>query len=204
MREIGNAVREINDVTSNIAGAINQQDAATREISANAQLAAQGNETLVINIGSLSEAMGKTSTAAESVLSASSELTAMAETLSREGILYSHASPVSDMASFLPEPAEDERELIGGSTERRLVFGHTHLQFRREGPGGVDLVNPGSVGLPFDGDTRAAYALVSDEGELELRRVEYDHERVAALIRERMPGFGDDLAARIDTARPPA
>src|SRR5205823_1392379 len=42
VREIGNAVREINDVTSNIAGAINQQDAATREISANAQLAAQG------------------------------------------------------------------------------------------------------------------------------------------------------------------
>jgi methyl-accepting chemotaxis protein len=84
VREIGNAVREINDVTSNIAGAINQQDAATREISANAQLAAQGNETLVINIGSLSEAIGKTSTAAESVLSASGELTSMAETLSRE------------------------------------------------------------------------------------------------------------------------
>ena len=84
VREIGKAVREINDVTTNIAGAIGQQDQATREISQNAQLAAQGNETLVVNIGSLSEAMGKTSTAAESVLSASSELTAMAETLSRE------------------------------------------------------------------------------------------------------------------------
>ena len=47
VREIGNAVREINDVTSNIASAIGQQDAATREISPNAQLAAQGNETLV-------------------------------------------------------------------------------------------------------------------------------------------------------------
>ena len=46
--------------------------------------AAQGNETLVANIGSLSDAMGETSTAAESVLSASSELTATAETLSRE------------------------------------------------------------------------------------------------------------------------
>jgi methyl-accepting chemotaxis protein len=84
VREIGNAVREINDVTSNIAGAIGQQDQATREISQNAQLAAQGNETLVSNITSLSEAMGKTSNAAESVLSASGELTAMAETLSRE------------------------------------------------------------------------------------------------------------------------
>ena len=84
VREIGAAVREINDVTSNIAGAIGQQDLATREISQNAQLAAQGNETLVAIIFSLGDAMDKTSNAAESVLSASSELTAMAETLSRE------------------------------------------------------------------------------------------------------------------------
>ena len=84
VREIGNAVREINEVTSIIAGAVGEQDEATREISVNAQAAAQGNETLVMNISSLSEAMGQTSTAAESVLSASSELTATAETLSRE------------------------------------------------------------------------------------------------------------------------
>ena len=84
VREIGNAVREINDVTANIAGAIGQQDQATREISQNAQLAAQGNQTLVDNIGQLSDAMGQTSSAAESVLSASSELAATAETLSRE------------------------------------------------------------------------------------------------------------------------
>ena len=84
VREIGNAVREINEVTSIIAGAVGEQDEATREISVNAQAAAQGNETLVANIGSLSDAMGQTSTAAESVLSASNELTATAETLSRE------------------------------------------------------------------------------------------------------------------------
>lgn len=84
VREIGNAVREINAVTSNIAGAVGQQDAATREISVNAQMAAQGNGTLVVNIGSLSDAMSQTSTAAKSVLAVSSELTATAETLSRE------------------------------------------------------------------------------------------------------------------------
>ena len=84
VREIGNAVREINDVTSNISSAVGEQDAATREISVNAQLAAQGNGTLVANIGSLSDAIGQTSTAAASVLSASNELTTMAETLSRE------------------------------------------------------------------------------------------------------------------------
>jgi methyl-accepting chemotaxis protein len=84
VREIGGAVREINDVTSAIAGAIGQQNSATREISANAQSAAQGNETLVANITSLRDAIGETDTAATSVLTAASSLTATAETLSRE------------------------------------------------------------------------------------------------------------------------
>jgi methyl-accepting chemotaxis protein len=90
VREIGTAVREINDITSNIAGAVGQQDAATREISVNAQSAAQGNETLVNNIVSLRDAIGETNTAAASVLSASSELNAMAETLSREVEKFFH------------------------------------------------------------------------------------------------------------------
>jgi methyl-accepting chemotaxis protein len=84
VREIGTAVREINDVTSNIAGAVGQQDAATREISQNAQLAADGNSTLVANIGSLSEAIEDTNKGASSVLAASSDLASTAELLSHE------------------------------------------------------------------------------------------------------------------------
>ena len=84
VREIGGAVREINDITSNIAGAVGQQDAATREISTNAQSAAQGNETLVVNINSLREAIGETNTAAASVLATSADLATTAETLSHE------------------------------------------------------------------------------------------------------------------------
>ena len=84
VREIGGAVREINEVTSAIAGAIGQQDQATREISSNAQSAAQGNETLVANITSLRDAIGETDTAAASVLTAASSVTETAQTLSRE------------------------------------------------------------------------------------------------------------------------
>jgi methyl-accepting chemotaxis protein len=84
VREIGSAVRDINDVTSNIVSAVGQQDAATREISANAQSAAQGNETLVGNIASLSDAIEEASKAATSVRSASEDLTSTAEILSRE------------------------------------------------------------------------------------------------------------------------
>jgi diadenosine tetraphosphatase ApaH/serine/threonine PP2A family protein phosphatase len=131
------------------------------------------------------------------------DLSGLQQTVTLDDTLFSHASPVSDMRSFLPEPAEDEHELLGGANARRLVFGHTHIQFRRQGENGIDLVNPGSVGLPFDRDTRAAYALIDDGGELELRRVEYDHQRTASVIRERMQGFGEELAKRIDTASPP-
>jgi methyl-accepting chemotaxis protein len=90
VREIGGAVREINDVTSNIAGAIGQQDAATREISVNAQGAAAGNATLVENIASLRDAIGETNSAASSVLSASNDLTSTADTLSREVEKFFH------------------------------------------------------------------------------------------------------------------
>jgi diadenosine tetraphosphatase ApaH/serine/threonine PP2A family protein phosphatase len=111
-----------------------------------------------------------------------------------DGVRYCHASPASDLRSFMPEPAEEDDDLLAGIGERRIVFGHTHLQFRRGRPDGIELLNPGSVGMPFDGDTRAAYALVSEDGSIELRHVAYDHERSAAAMREQ---FGDaDWAIR--------
>ena len=112
-----------------------------------------------------------------------------------------HASPVSDVRSFMPEPADDEAELLEGSAPRRLVFGHTHLPFRRERRG-IELVNPGSVGMPFDGDPRAAYALVHDDGTLEHRRLGYDHAAAAARVRERFgEPWADVVARRIEQAR---
>ena len=100
-----------------------------------------------------------------------------------------HGSPVSDVRSFTPEPGADEGELLAGVTERRLIFGHTHLPFRRMSVAGdVELCNPGSVGMPFDGDHRAAYALLAPDGTLTHRRVAYDHAAVPVALRER---YGD-------------
>ena len=114
---------------------------------------------------------------------------------------YVHASPVSDVRSFLPEPAEGDAELLDGLSQRRLVFGHTHLPFRRPAEG-VELVNPGSVGMPFDGDPRAAYALVGDDGGIEHRRVAYDHEAAVLAVREQFPqAWTDTVARRIREAR---
>ena len=49
------------------------------------------------------------------------------------------------------------------------------------------LANSGSVSLSYDGDPRAAYALVDDD-RITIRRVPYDIEReVAALIEVQFP-----------------
>ena len=121
-----------------------------------------------------------------------------------EDTRYVHGSPVSDVRSFLPQPAEDEQELLADLTEPRLVFGHTHLPFRRiSAIGGIELVNPGSVGMPFDGDQRAAYALIHPDRRVEHRRIPYDHAASAARLRERWPatGWADTVARRIEQAR---
>jgi diadenosine tetraphosphatase ApaH/serine/threonine PP2A family protein phosphatase len=129
------------------------------------------------------------------------ELDALPESMAREAVLYCHASPVSDVRTFMPQPGDDDAELLLGVEARRVVFGHTHLAFRREGPGGIELVNPGSVGMPLDGDQRAAYALVGGGGELEQRRVAYDHGASARAVRERLGGAGEVVAKRIEQAR---
>ena len=87
--------------------------------------------------------------------------------------IYCHASPRSDVDPFAlePEPADDER--LRGLDARLVVFGHTHAPLMRDHRGTM-LVNPGSVGAPMDGDVRAAWAILHDDGQIEHRRVDYD------------------------------
>jgi diadenosine tetraphosphatase ApaH/serine/threonine PP2A family protein phosphatase len=130
------------------------------------------------------------------------ELAALPFDAARDGVRYVHASPVSDVRSFGPDHDDAEEEMLAGVLETRLVFGHTHLAFRRQAGAGVELFNPGSVGMPFDGDHRAAYALLDDGGAIDHRRVDYDHERSAAAVRERFSGpFAEKVAERIERAR---
>jgi predicted phosphodiesterase len=128
------------------------------------------------------------------------ELAALPASLTDPGVLYCHGSPISDVESFLPEPAPGEEALMGGVESGRLVFGHTHLAFARQGPHGVELVNPGSAGMPMDGDHRAAYAVVREDGRVEHRRVAYDHQVSADAIRERLGEAGEQAARRVERA----
>jgi predicted phosphodiesterase len=114
-----------------------------------------------------------------------------------DGVLYVHGCPVRDDDSFGKEPEEDDVARLAGIHNRTIVFGHSHIQFRRPGPCGTELINPGSVGMPLDGDVRAAYALRHDGGDFELRRVEYDNERAAAAYEALGPPIGEMAAKRL-------
>jgi diadenosine tetraphosphatase ApaH/serine/threonine PP2A family protein phosphatase len=130
------------------------------------------------------------------------DLAALPEWLADAGrVRYCHGSPISDVRSFMPEPGDDDEELLGDHSEPLLVFGHTHLPFERRGPREVRLVNPGSVGMPFDGDPRASWAVLHDDGRVEHRRVRYDHEAAARAVRELGGAWTDVVARRIEQAR---
>ena len=112
-----------------------------------------------------------------------------------DGILFVHGSPISDVESFPPEPGDDDERLLGGVRDRTVVFGHSHQQFARPGPNGTSLVNPGSGGMPLDGDPRAAWA--TWDGNFTFRRVDYDTQKAADAFRAMGGEFGEFAANRI-------
>jgi predicted phosphodiesterase len=133
---------------------------------------------------SVQEFLGTALTAAREALGPKlvDRLYGLPEQAELDGILVCHGSPLSDIESFAPEAQEGEERLLAGERDRTILFGHSHQQFQRPGPDGTLLVNPGSVGAPLDGDTRAAWSLY-DDGEISLRRTAYDVERAAAKMR---------------------
>jgi putative phosphoesterase len=124
------------------------------------------------------------------------KLHALPERAELEGILFCHGSPLSDVESFAPHAQDGESQLLAGETSRTIVFGHSHQQFGRKGPNATQLVNPGSVGMPLDGDPRAAWALL-DHGRFVFQRTEYDIKRAATYMRS-YGDWAEPLARRIE------
>ena len=98
---------------------------------------------------------------------------------------FVHGSPRSDEECVTVEtPLERVREFLAGMPERTIVTAHTHVGYARE-LDGVRLLNPGSVGLPYEGRPGAYWALLGPD--VEHRRTEYDLE--AALQRMAAAGL---------------
>jgi len=88
-------------------------------------------------------------------------------------VRFCHGSPRSDeeLITFAT-PETRMRALLEGVQERVLVSAHTHIQFDRT-VAGIRSVNPGSVGMPYEGRPGLAFwALLGSE--VELRQTPYD------------------------------
>jgi putative phosphoesterase len=92
-------------------------------------------------------------------------------TLSVGRVLFCHATPRSD-EEILTRISPDERwgDALAGIDADVVVCGHTHVQFERS-IGDVRLVNAGSVGMPYEHDPGAYWALI-DASDVEFRRTE--------------------------------
>lgn len=90
-----------------------------------------------------------------------------------------HGGWTDPLDEYLHEPTKEYFDKVGG---RYFASGHTHLP-RIEDYGDKHYCNPGSVGMPRDGDNRAAFATF-DGSKFKLHRVAYDFEKVGELMEQ--------------------
>ncbi len=99
--------------------------------------------------------------------------------LLRPGLRLVHGTPKSNREGIGPWTGDDDlQKQLGRVEEELLVCAHTHRPLVRELDSGM-VVNVGSVGLPFNGDQRAQYAIFERRDgawHVEPRQVTYDLE----------------------------
>ena len=67
-----------------------------------------------------------------------------------------------------------------------LLCAHSHISWKQELEGRL-IMNPGSVGIPINGDTRAQYAVLTWQGgrwQVEQRAIDYDRDQIRAAYQE--------------------
>ena len=120
-----------------------------------------------------------------------------------DGVLACHGTPRSDLEIVtLVTPDERLAKILTGVDARVVIAGHTHSQMDRV-VSGIRWVNAGSVGMPYEHEQGAYWALVAD-GEVELRRTPYDAEAAAERVRATtMPGADEFAAEYVVSLYPP-
>ena len=106
-------------------------------------------------------------------------------------VVFCHATPrdVEEIVTVLT-PDDAVHEALSGVAADVVVSGHTHVRLDRRVTGVPRLLNPGSVGLPYEGATGAFWALL--DGGVELQRSDYDVEpALEVLAATGFPSFDD-------------
>jgi predicted phosphodiesterase len=95
-----------------------------------------------------------------------------------DGVFYCHGTPRSDEEIVTPAtPDVAIEEMLAGVDERFVVGGHTHMQQRRG-----RYVNAGSVGMPYEGEVAAFWAVIGEDAEF--RKTVFDVEHAIAEMRK--------------------
>ncbi len=97
-----------------------------------------------------------------------------------------HASPESLWRAPAHLATDAELESVYRPLGQPIaVYGHIHHAYVRSvsgmGDSTMTVANSGSVGLPYDGDRRAAYLLLDESGPV-IRRVEYDVDKEVKIL----------------------
>ena len=107
--------------------------------------------------------------------------------------LFCHATPRSDEELITKATPDDAlAEVLTDVEQEVVVCGHTHMQFDRES-GTRRVVNPGSVGMPYEHKPGAYWALLGPS--VQLQRTNYD---IAAAVESiRASGFPYERLAEV-------
>jgi putative phosphoesterase len=108
-------------------------------------------------------------------------LTAELEITGLGSVLVCHSTPRDDEPIYTRITPDDELVgLLGPIHQDVLVCGHTHMQYDRALSTGVRVVNPGSVGMPYEGRRGAFWAVLGPD--VEFRHSDYDVEAAVAAV----------------------
>ena len=113
-------------------------------------------------------------------------------------VLLTHGSPRANNEDILPEmPLEFVEEIIGGTSEKLILCGHTHVPCGYQTNTNQTVVNVGSVGRPMTPEPKACYAIIDfSDGSFEVRHrfVTYDNVLAAQIMSQRGFVGADRLA----------
>ncbi|MBM3997813.1 MAG: metallophosphoesterase family protein [Planctomycetes bacterium] len=96
--------------------------------------------------------------------------------------LMVHATPRDPLDEYSIADVDFWSRRLANVDAQVICVGHTHHPYILE-VGDKLVINPGSVGQPRDGDPRACYAIIENQG-VELKRIEYPVENTVTTILE--------------------
>lgn len=115
-------------------------------------------------------------------------------------IVMVHGSPRNETTDYIQEELVDENfvyEFFDNPPDV-LILGNTHVPFVKKSSS-TTVLNPGSVGQPRDGNSKASYAVLDlNTGEAQIERVRYPIEKVASETEDELPA---KLAERLRKGR---